>query len=106
MLLNGFGRFLPVFSLVFVLGFPFPTHSASACKGLEESACNGNASCIWVSGYTTKNGNTVSAYCRRAGSQQKQSLNSLEENGMQLGADNRALSGADKQVRKLEEKNG
>lgn len=106
MLLNGFGRYLPVFSLVFVLGYPLSAHSASACKGLEESACKGNASCTWVSGYTTKNGNTVSAYCRSSGSQSKQSLNSLEEDGTLFRAENHDLKGVDKKVSKLEENNG
>ncbi len=106
MLLNGFGRYLPVFSLVSLLGLSLSAHSASACKGLEESACKGNASCTWVSGYTTKNGNTVSAYCRSAGGQSKQSLNSMEENGMQSGAADRALSGVHNNEIQLEEKSG
>jgi hypothetical protein len=106
MLLNGFGRFLPVFSFFSVLVFSFPAYSDSTCKGLEESSCKGNASCTWVSGYTTKNGNTVSAYCRRSGSQSKQSLNSMEEDGMQFGADDRALTGVQKKAIKLEENNG
>ena len=106
MVLNGFGRYLPVFSLVSVLGLSFPAHSASPCKGLEESACKDNASCTWVSGYTTKNGNAVSAYCRKSGSKSKQSQNSMEEDGTRSGAGDRALSGADIKAIELEEKNG
>ena len=106
MSINGFGRFLPVCSLVFVLGVPLAANAASACKGLEESVCKGNASCTWVSGYTTKNGNTVSAYCRSSGKQSKQSQNSWEETGKQSAADNHVLKDVDKKVRKLEENNG
>jgi hypothetical protein len=106
MLLNGFGRFLPVFSCVSLLVLSFPAHSDSSCKGLEESACKGNASCTWVSGYTTKNGNTVSAYCRKAGGQSKQSHNSMEEDGMQSGADIRTLSGVLIKAITLEENSG
>lgn len=106
MVLNGFGRYLPVFSIVSVLGLSFPAHSASPCKGLEESACKDNASCTWVSGYTTKNGNAVSAYCRSSGNKAKQSQNLLEEDGARSGAGERALSGVDKKEIELEEKNG
>ncbi len=41
-----------------------PTVAASACKGLENSACNTNASCGWVEGYQRKDGRSVKSFCR------------------------------------------
>jgi hypothetical protein len=36
----------------------------SACKGLEQRACEKAADCIWVGGYEKKDGKQVSGYCR------------------------------------------
>ena len=36
----------------------------SACKGLEQGACEKAAECIWVGGYEKKDGKQVSGYCR------------------------------------------
>jgi hypothetical protein len=36
----------------------------SACKGLEQGACEKAADCIWVGGYEKKDGKQVSGYCR------------------------------------------
>ena len=36
----------------------------SACKGLEQGACDKAADCIWVGGYEKKDGKQVSGYCR------------------------------------------
>jgi len=36
----------------------------SACKGLEQSACEKAADCIWVGGYQKKDGKQVAGYCR------------------------------------------
>ncbi len=41
-----------------------PVLAAGPCKGLSKSRCEGSASCNWVSGYTTKDGAKVRAYCR------------------------------------------
>lgn len=38
--------------------------AASACKGLENSACNSNSSCGWVGTYQRKDGRTVKSFCR------------------------------------------
>lgn len=38
--------------------------AASACKGLESSACSVNTSCGWVEGYERKDGRSVKAFCR------------------------------------------
>lgn len=36
----------------------------SACKGLEQPACESKAGCHWVDGYTRKDGIKVSGHCR------------------------------------------
>jgi hypothetical protein len=36
----------------------------SACKGLEQGACEKGADCIWVGGYEKKDGKQVAGYCR------------------------------------------
>jgi hypothetical protein len=67
MVLNGFGKTLLSLTFVSALGLPaVEATAASQCKGLEESACNGNPSCTWISAYTTKSGKSISAYCRSA----------------------------------------
>lgn len=38
--------------------------AASACKGLERSACENKTNCLWVEGYKKQNGSQVSGYCR------------------------------------------
>lgn len=107
MSLNGFGKSLLTLSLVSTLAIAAPSaYSASACKGLDESACHQTPSCSWVSGYKTKNGNSVSAYCRSTGSKAKQGLNSKEEKGKQSSATDRAASGVQTIAINLEEKNG
>ncbi len=103
MLLKGFSRSLYTYSLITVLGLASaPAFSASACKGLDEASCKQNASCSWISSYTTKNGNTISAYCRSTGSKPKQGLNLKEEKGQSPSAD----AGATTTTRILEERNG
>jgi hypothetical protein len=39
----------------------------NACKGLSESACDDQAGCGWVQGYTRKDGREVAPYCRAKG---------------------------------------
>jgi hypothetical protein len=36
----------------------------SACKGLEQAACEKASDCVWVGGYEKKDGKQVSGYCR------------------------------------------
>jgi hypothetical protein len=38
--------------------------AAGTCKGLQQDACSSENSCSWIKSYTTKNGKTISAYCR------------------------------------------
>lgn len=38
--------------------------AASACKGLETSACESSTSCRWVQSYKRKDGREVNAFCR------------------------------------------
>lgn len=52
---------LGLLASLFVAG---PAAAASACKGLENSACNSNASCGWVDSYQRKDGRTVKSFCR------------------------------------------
>jgi hypothetical protein len=107
MLLNGFSRSLLAFSLTATVGLTSqPLCSASACKGLDEAACREDTSCNWISSYTTKNGNTVSAYCRKAGSKAKQGQSLQEGKGSQSDPDDRADAGAKTKTRVLEERNG
>lgn len=49
---------------------PFFVPGASAeaqspCKGLQQSACDADASCSWVKSFVTKAGRQVDAYCRK-----------------------------------------
>ncbi|MBL4673680.1 MAG: hypothetical protein JKX81_15590 [Arenicella sp.] len=41
-----------------------PAAAASACKGLENSACSNKSSCGWVEGYQRKDGRSVKSFCR------------------------------------------
>jgi hypothetical protein len=107
MLLKGFSRSLLSLALASTLGLiSFSAGAASACKGLDESSCKQNQSCNWVSGYTTKNGNTVLAFCRNAGKKEKQGLNLKGETGTRSSANAGTAPGAGKAVRMLEEKSG
>lgn len=38
--------------------------AASVCKGLDNSACDANASCRWVDAYQRKDNRKVNAFCR------------------------------------------
>ena len=77
MSLKGFSRSpIPHFMLAALSAVCVPQASASDCKGLDEVACKESSSCSWISSYTTKNGNTVAAYCRSAGGKARQDQNS------------------------------
>lgn len=54
-----------------LLVFGTQVNAASACKGLENSACNGASSCSWVDGYTRKDGKTVKSFCRTKATSKK-----------------------------------
>lgn len=58
-------------AVVLVLSTPGTALAATACKGLEEAKCVGNAECTWVSGYTRKDGKTVAPYCQGKGNKSK-----------------------------------
>ncbi len=40
---------------------------ASECKGKTQDVCAATAACVWVEGYTRKDGREVNSYCRVAG---------------------------------------
>lgn len=95
MLIKGFSRSLISLTLASTISFTaLGTAVAGQCKGLEESACQANQTCAWVSAYTTKNGNSVSAYCRAASSKAKKEMNNKEEAGLKSGANDRAKPAA------------
>lgn len=39
-------------------------HAENACKGLPQQTCDGAEQCLWVNGYTRKDGREVASYCR------------------------------------------
>ena len=41
--------------------------AASPCQGLAPEQCAGNTACLWVDGYTRKDGRSVKGYCRIKG---------------------------------------
>ena len=89
MSINGFNRTLLSFALISSISIP--AVAASQCKGLEASACQENQACTWVSAYTTKNGNTVSAYCRAASGKAKKEVNTKkEQEGAKTGFNTRS----------------
>lgn len=94
MVIKGFSRTLLSFSLISSFSFTALTaEAASQCKGLEESTCLDNQACIWVSAYTTKNGNNVSAYCRASsGKAKKEVKKNKEEKGAKTGSNARPES--------------
>lgn len=69
---NGFNRIF--LSLALASTIPVAANAASQCKGMEASACQQSQDCTWVSSYTTKHGNTVSAYCRAASGKAKKAV--------------------------------
>ena len=38
--------------------------AVSACKGLDNTACDTKTTCSWVQGYDRKDGKKVNAFCR------------------------------------------
>jgi hypothetical protein len=43
----------------------------SACRGLVADRCGSQSGCLWVKGYTRKDGKAVSGYCRTKGGKPK-----------------------------------
>ena len=41
--------------------------AASQCKGMQENACMSDGECVWVQGYTRKDGRSVSSHCKLKG---------------------------------------
>lgn len=80
--------------------------AAGQCKGLEETVCKESQACTWVSAYTTKNGNSVSAYCRNASGKANKDANLKEEKGEKTGANDRDMPSAAKAVTTKEENRG
>ncbi len=107
MSLNGFSHSILSLTLASALGLSaLQAHAASACKGLDEATCKDSAACIWIASYTTKNGNTVSAYCRSSGSKAKQDANVEEQRQNLPGSNDRADGGMKRPTGLLEERNG
>ena len=102
MTLNGFSKTLLSLTFASALGLTaFEAAAASECKGLEASACSDNPACTWVSAYTTKNGNSISAYCRSASGKASKAAS---EKAQHPAAD-RSGSATDK-ANNMEEKRG
>ena len=59
-----FKKTMPVVMMISLATFHAPVNSAMKCNGLNESGCSENTTCIWVTGYVTKNGTNVKGYCR------------------------------------------
>jgi hypothetical protein len=55
---------LVALSLIGSLLVSGPVSAASACKGLDNSACGSKSSCGWVEGYQRKDGRSVKSFCR------------------------------------------
>ncbi len=63
-----FPRFIPRLCLSAGLAFACAAASAaSPCKGMEQSACVADGACIWIDGYTRKDGRTVASHCKLKG---------------------------------------
>ena len=56
-----------LFSVALIAMSAGPVLAESACKGLQQSVCEGNGDCTWTNGYTRKDGKQVSGYCKSIG---------------------------------------
>ena len=43
---------------------PVAGTAASRCNAMQQDACTGAAECVWVDGYTRKDGRSVSSHCK------------------------------------------
>jgi hypothetical protein len=57
-------RSLIVLGIIGSMLVALPATAAATCKGLDNSACDNNASCAWVEGYQRKDGRSVKSFCR------------------------------------------
>ena len=92
---------LALFSVVLlVVCFQGSTFAAdSICKGIKKSSCSGKSSCVWVEGYTKKDGAKVKGYCRLKGK-------SNGKAGNAKAADKKALSGKSTTKKLKDKKSG
>jgi hypothetical protein len=102
--INGFNRTFLSFALASTISFS--ANAASQCKGMEASACQENQDCTWVSSYTTKHGNTVSAYCRAASGKAKKSVDNKQPLKGDKSSFNFGSNPADQQHKVREEISG
>jgi len=56
--------------------------AASQCKGMQENACMSDGECVWVQGYTRKDGRSVSSHCKLKGGRKTQP--SAQADGVKL----------------------
>jgi hypothetical protein len=77
---------MPVFLMLVLATFNAPINAEATCKGLIESNCLSNTSCLWVNGYVTKKGTEVNGYCRVKSS--KQSVSNKLKTGEQTKQSN------------------
>jgi hypothetical protein len=74
-----FKQAIPVVMFIALASSHVLVNAAPQCNGLNEINCSGNPSCTWVSGYVTKKGNQVNAYCRvKSSSKQSKSIKMSE----------------------------
>jgi hypothetical protein len=57
-------KVIPAIAIIVIALFNSSAHAVAQCKSLSKSQCAANNDCTWVSGYTTKTGKKVDAYCR------------------------------------------
>lgn len=60
------------------------TLAASHCKGLDADGCAAATGCLWVDGYTRKDGRQVSAHCKLKGGKAAQAA--ADDSGLQLSS--------------------
>jgi len=107
MSINGFSKPLVIITLISSCSFAsFESAAAGQCKGLDETVCKESQDCTWVSSYTTKNGNSVSAYCRSTSGKVNKDANFKEEKGEKTGANDWYTPSAAKAVTTNEENRG
>jgi len=79
-----FKRAVPAVLMLTLASFHSTTSADSKCKGLNLSRCTTNSSCLWVTGYVTKNGKQVEGYCRlKSSNKQSSGKEKLEKKSKQ-----------------------
>lgn len=74
-----FSKSLVISSLLVLLTINTQAQAASACKGLDNSACGSTNACSWVDGYTRKDGKSVKSFCRTKATNKKSSSSNNAE---------------------------